>query len=83
MSLLIIVLQKEVKKLSKAGCPYDNAAIERYFNTLKNELIYLYEYDTEEELYKAVEDFACIHYKSIRPHNYNDYKTPLQIRYDL
>ena len=77
------MLQKEAKKLSKAGCPYDNAPIERYFNTLKNELIYLYVYDTEEELYKAIEDFAYIHYNSIRPHSYNDYKTPLQIRYDL
>lgn len=71
------------QSMSKAGCPYDNAPIERYFNTLKNELIYLYVYDTEEELYKAIENFAYIHYNSIRPHSYNNYKTPLQIRYDL
>ena len=25
--------------MSKAGCPYDNAPMERYFNTLKSELI--------------------------------------------
>ena len=36
------------QSMSKAGYPYDNAPMERYFNTLKSELIYLYEYDTEE-----------------------------------
>ncbi|KIR03890.1 hypothetical protein P261_02705 [Lachnospiraceae bacterium TWA4] len=25
------------QSMSKAGCPYDNAPMERYFNTLKNE----------------------------------------------
>ena len=28
------------QSMSKAGYPYDNAPMERYFNTLKNELIY-------------------------------------------
>lgn len=28
------------QSMSRAGCPYDNAPMERYFNTLKNELIY-------------------------------------------
>ena len=30
------------QSMSKAGCPYDNAPMERYYNTLKNELIYLH-----------------------------------------
>ncbi|MCI9570786.1 MAG: transposase family protein [Lachnospiraceae bacterium] len=25
------------QSMSKAGCPYDNAPMERYFNTMKNE----------------------------------------------
>ena len=25
--------------MSRAGCPYDNASMERYYNTLKTELI--------------------------------------------
>ena len=41
------------QSMSKAGCPYDNAPMEGYFNTLKSELIYLYEYDTEGALYQA------------------------------
>mgnify|MGYP002646665004 CR=1 FL=1 len=40
---------------SKAGYPYDNAPMERYFNTLKNDLINQHYYHTEEELYIAVE----------------------------
>ena len=39
------------QSMSKAGCPYDNAPMERYFNTLKNEEIYLHEYHDEESLY--------------------------------
>lgn len=35
--------------MSKAGYPYDNAPMERYFNTLKNDLIYQHYYRTEDE----------------------------------
>lgn len=66
--------------MSKAGYPYDNAPMERYFNTLKSELIYLYEYDTEEALYQAVEEFAYVEYNHVRPHSFNGYLTPYQAR---
>ena len=36
------------QSMSKAGYPYDNAPMERYFNTLKNECTNLYEFTTEE-----------------------------------
>ena len=38
------------QSMSRAGCPYDNAPMERYFNTLKNELINHYYYKTEKKL---------------------------------
>lgn len=38
------------QSMSKAGCPCDNAPMERYFNTLKNECTNLYKYDKEEAL---------------------------------
>ena len=38
------------QSMSKAGYPYDNAPLERYFNTPKNECTNLYEFRTEEEL---------------------------------
>jgi transposase InsO family protein len=73
---------KEItQSMSKAGYPYDNAPMERYFNTLKNELINHHYYHSEEELYTSVEEFAYVHYNHVRPHSYNNYKTPFEARY--
>ena len=68
------------QSMSKAGYPYDNAPMERYFNTLKNECTNLYEFKTEEELYQAVEEFSYVHYNHVRPHSSNGYRTPYQAR---
>ena len=64
--------------MSKAGYPYDNAPMERYFNTLKNECTNLYEFTTEETLYQKVEEFAYVDYNHVRPHSYNGYRTPYE-----
>ena len=68
------------QSMSKAGCPYDNAPMERYFNTLKNECTNLYEFRTEEALYQMVEEFAYVTYNHVRPHSFNGYQTPYQAR---
>lgn len=65
--------------MSKTRYPYDNAPMERYFNTLKNEYTNLYKFRTEEELYQMVEKFAYATYSHVRPHSYNGYHTPYQI----
>lgn len=55
------------QSMSAAGCPCDNAPMECYYNTLKEELIYQYRFDTTEELDYAVSEFAykcttrCVH----------------------
>ena len=64
------------QSMSRAGCPYDNAPMERYFNTLKNELINHYYYKTEKEIYESIE----VWYNYVRPHSYNDYITPYEKR---
>lgn len=69
------------QSMSKAGYPYDNAPMERYYNTLKNELIYHYNYHTDEELNTAIENFAYVHYNHRRPHAYNNYKPPIEVRF--
>lgn len=69
------------QSMSKAGCPYGNAPMERYFNTLKNELIYLYRFDTAGELDLAVSEFAYNRYNQVRPHSYNNYLTPFEKRF--
>lgn len=69
--------------MSKAGYPYDNAPMERYFNTLKNYLIYQHYYHAEEKLYTAVEEFAYVYYNHVSPHYYNNYKTPFEARHGV
>lgn len=49
-----------IQSMSKVGCPYDNASMERHFNTLKNECVNLYDFQTEEALYQTVEKFAYV-----------------------
>ena len=44
----------------QTGYPYDNAPMERYFNTLKTDLIYNHSYKTENELYRAIEEYAYV-----------------------
>ena len=68
------------QSMSKAGYLYDNAPMERYFNTLKNECTNLYGFRTEGKLYRAVEEFAYATYNHVRPHSYNGYRTPYQAR---
>ena len=66
------------QSMSKAGYPYDNAPMERYFNTLKNECTNLYEFTTEEALYQTVEEFAYVAYNHVRPLSFNGYRTLLK-----
>ena len=68
------------QSMSRAGCSYDNAPMERYFNTLKNELINHYYYKTEREIYESIEEFAYVWYNYVRPYSYNEYMTPYKKR---
>ena len=68
------------QSMSKAGCPYDNAPMERFYNTLKNELIYLHNYKDDEQLNKSVYEFSLIWYNYGRPHSHNNGLTPNQVR---
>lgn len=70
-----------MQSMSRAGCPYDNSPMERFFNTLKTELIYLFDFHSKEHLYKSVEEFAYVFYNHVRPHSFNNYLTPFQKRY--
>lgn len=67
------------QSMSKPGCPYDNAPMERYFNTLKTELLYLHEYETEAALYSAINNYAYGYYNNKRPHTYNGGLPPSKI----
>ena len=68
------------QSMSKAGYPYDNAPMERYFNVLKNECANLWEFQTEESLYQTIEEFAYVEYNYAHPHSFNTYATPHEAR---
>ncbi len=70
------------QSMSKPGYPYDNAPMERYFNTLKNEEINIHDYHHEDDLYHAVEHFAYVKYNHVRPHSFNNYLTPFHARFN-
>lgn len=69
------------QSMSKAGCPYDNAPMERFYNTMKSELINRFHFQTDEELDYAISEYVYHWYNQIRPHSYNGYKTPYEVRY--
>lgn len=68
-----------VQSMSKPGYPYDNAPMERYFNTLKAELINLQRYVTEEELFEAIQMYAYGWYNNQRPHSFNNGLPPSKV----
>jgi putative transposase len=55
------------QSMSAAGCPYDNAPMERYYNTFKAELINRFNFRTDEELAHAVSEFAYVWYNQVPP----------------
>lgn len=69
------------QSMSKSGCPYDNAAMERFYNTFKNEFIYLNSFADEECLDSAVKKYIYLWYNHLRPHSHNNWKTPYEKRY--
>ncbi|MCP1223744.1 integrase core domain-containing protein, partial [Sebaldella sp. S0638] len=72
-----------VQSMSRKGNPWDNAPMERYFNTLKQELIYLKNYKSKMDLYTDIEDFSYVWYNRKRPHTFNGFITPYQARFNF
>ena len=65
--------------MSKPGCPYDNAPMERYFNTLKAELINPRSFKDEETLYIEVKAYAYGWYNNQRSHSHNAGVPPAKV----
>lgn len=68
-----------LQSMSRAGCPYDNAPMERFFNTLKTELIYQKYYQAETALYQDILSFSYGWYNNVRPHTYNGGLPPAKV----
>ena len=68
------------QSMSKAGCPYDNAPMERYYNTFKNCFYYRFTFENEELLDEMTKSYVNW-YNYVRPHSYNKYSSPMEARF--
>ena len=68
------------QSMSRAGNPYDNAPMERFYNTLKNEFVHHYIFETEEDLNLGIYEFIFDWYNYRRPHSFNEGATPYEKR---
>ena len=69
------------QSMSRAGCPYDNAPMERFYNTFKNEFYNLYSFTSDEDLDQSTYEFIYGKYNHKRPHTHNGGRTPHAARY--
>lgn len=67
------------QSMSKAGCPYDNAPMERFYNTFKSCFYYRFTFESIEMLDEMTKRYVNW-YNYIRPHSYNNYLTPMEAR---
>ena len=65
------------QSMSRAACPYDNAPMERFFNTLKNEFTYHHRFKSAKELDAGIIEYVFRWYNRERPHTHNNGVPPL------
>ena len=68
------------QSMSRAGCPYDNAPMERFYNTFKSCFYYRFTFENVEMLDKMTKEYINW-YNYVRPHSYNNYLTPMEARF--
>ena len=52
-------LKNNIKQsMSKAGCPYDNAVMERFFRTMKFEFINRFRFNNDKQLETAISEYV-------------------------
>jgi transposase InsO family protein len=69
--------------MSRSGNPYDNAFMESFYKTLKNEEVYLNEYETIEDAYKNIKRFIDSVYNKKRLHSAIGYIPPEEFEINL
>ena len=68
--------------LAAKGRPWENSYVERLIRTLKDEEIYLHEYDDFNEALRRISDFIEAVYNQKRPHSALGYRTPAEFEED-
>ncbi len=64
--------------MSRKGNCYDNAVVESFFSTLKNELVHHCDFHTREEARAAIFEFIELFYNRQRLHQSLDYQPPMR-----
>jgi len=64
--------------MSHRGSCYDNAVVESFFKTMKNELIKLVRFNSREEARSGVFDYVEVFYNRNRLHSKLGYKSPVE-----
>ena len=72
---------KVTQSMSKAGCPYDNAPMERFYNTFKSNFYNVTSFSNVEVMDELTLKYINW-YNYVRPHSYNNYLTPMEARYN-
>ena len=66
--------------MSKAGCPYDNAPMERFYNTFKSNFYNVTSFSNVEMMDELTTKYINW-YNYVRHHSHNNYLTPMEARY--
>ena len=64
--------------MSSPGCPYDNAAMENFFGTLKTECLYRAKFSSRQELERLIDEY--IYFYNFERITLNNGLTPNEIR---
>jgi putative transposase len=75
---LLLAEHGMVMSMSRKGDPYDNAVVESFFSTLKNDLIHHRRWETRDEARRAIFDFIELFYNRQRAHAYLGFRSPVE-----
>jgi transposase InsO family protein len=74
----VLAHHRLVTSLSRKGNCYDNAAVESFFSTLKNELVHDRRYSTRDEARAEIFEFIEVFYNRQRLHQSLAYVSPAE-----
>jgi transposase InsO family protein len=67
-----------LRSMSRRGNCYDNAAVESFFSSLKNEVVHHQDFQTRDQARTAIFDYIELFYNRRRIHQSLDYETPME-----
>jgi transposase InsO family protein len=65
--------------MSRRGNCHDNAVVESFFSSLKNEVTHERMYATREEARRVISDYITVYYNHMRLHQTLGYRTPAEV----